>query len=881
MAIKHSLHFISSNHGIREITEPVGFDGAEFVIEQDDNRLGRDVIYAGGSNRLTIYDCAEYDNVFSVLLYNIREYGFEAVIRYIISFNETVSATYELSDLETDDVTYISFTLIEKSNRALFKSRYDVPTNVMASQTLDGELLTPYNPTNIYLKAKPIIASSVWENPTIGLVTQHDNPVANADYMMVIKNQTKYDIKDSLNWFNDFNTDSGGAFEDFIFIDAKQNYRNITIQFDLNIVYDYLPQSGLDENGQILLRVYYGQTPETSTQIAVWNSTAFTQETPQQQIVPTSLTANIPVLNNTDKLWISFVSATGNGAINQLTWGECKITITATGIGKNSVIPAFRISEIMKDNAKKSANLPVDCPRFDEAGDYYDLFVTTQPLMRRLYDKEFNVTTKEIVEDFLSLFRGDYQLEVEDEVFYGIEQDFYRNYEIGNFTQDIYEYLGVNGIQGGQLQGYKKYTNPRYFINRFSFIFKKYASQREETTENTYDLVHGEKSHLLPNKKATNNKEVQVGWIFDAFLLAIAQANAYNLSDSTATQNDDDKYVIDCVPMETADRTVTETDTLQHEWNADADTLTLTNQQDFSWIQLGIIAGTPFEITSAENTGTYTVTNVEDLQITLQPISATPEDLITDNTTFVYYISPIVTIYKNRTDEGFLSVFNIEDGGNYPNLLYTVARSVKNFWQRYLAAAQFYKKDQLIRKTSYKNNPDAITWFTGESDPLLEGGNFTALDPIVTPFLYDVKLIMSLEDYFNLQRLQVEQKGYIRTWDSKGLPLRLFLRKSSFTILNKGWDDNILIGIAEATGEEKFEPFLLTIFGVAGGMITINGETHPDNLTYIVDDNGILSIFDGIGKLLYSPTPYDRVRVNNSGQADSVQELTGWLSAIL
>lgn len=73
-------------------------------------------------------------------------------------------------------------------------------------------------------------------------------------------------------------------------------------------------------------------------------------------------------------------------------------------------------------------------------------------------------------------------------------------------------------------------------------------------------------------------------------------------------------------------------------------------------------------------------------------------------------------------------------------------------------------------------------------------------------------------------------------------------------------------------GEEKYEPFIMEIFST-DGITTINGEIILTGWHFSIDDNGKLYIFDLNGMLMYSPVPYDRVRVNNSGQFASATDL--------
>lgn len=847
--ISFYFNFISSGAGIKQIDEPFGFDSVPFGIKQDEGRKGRDVLYAGGGDaKFTIgNEVDRYGHSFDRFLADWERYGFEVEIEFMCDFGNGIEVIGNVADISSNQVDTIEFIVRQKNSEANFKRNFDVSTNPFSFTDIDGNPITPVTPERMLLKAKPIIQTSIWSNPTIGKQTVHDNPFVNADYFNLIKNQDESEIKNSLSWFLDYDTASGDGFKNFGYIEALTNLKNVNIQLNLNIIYDYLPQSGLDESGQVLIRIYWG-TEDDYQMFNLWNSTPFTQETPQQQILPTSLSYIIPSVNRTEKVWIAFVSGTQNGAINRLTWNESTVKITATSVDVSTVIYAMRYWDVIKYAVKSASGLDAFSPRLDYGGQFYDQYITTTALIRGLIDKPFNISNKDIAEEHIQPeWNGDYEIDSNSDVFYGIYRDFFRNYECGAFEQQ-------------QFDGFDKNESEKAKKNIFKFEYKNYASQKESEQENTYDLVHGQTEWKLPNKQAEDAREASVGFIRDAFYLALEQRKSYNRTDTTATQDDDKKYLIDAVALP-PNTSFIETFELQHNFDADADVLTLRNTGIFTFTQLGIVPLSTFQILSGENQGSYPVISVSEREIKLLTNNA--EDVATENTTFKYFVDNTVKL-TNRTNEGFQIIQGIADGNNYANLRFTAKRNIINYYSEELATACIFKQGQPIRNTVYKNNPDALTQITGEAI-IKEGDNFVPTNPILDGWEYKMTLIMTLQEFWDMVTLIRSERGYIRTWDGAGNPIRVYISSGEWLAIptNERSEPDELEGTFECTGLGKYEPYILEIFA-DGITVNINNEIIPSGFSYQIDEFGKVSLFDSTGKLLYNPVVYGRIKVNNA-----------------
>lgn len=873
--IKFFFDFVSSGHGKRYIVEPTGFREADFTIEQEEGRFGRDVQFAGGEQKLTIHALPQ--QCFDEIMYNKQYFGYESIVKFGVEFDETTTIIGEIDfyTATTDGVNYFEFTVIEESQRALLKTRYDAKTSLLSAVDLDGNPIMPVPYTSMLLKAKPLRQKSIWTNPELGKRFEF-NPMSGADYINPVRQQKLYGIEDSLTWIEDRNNDTG---ELFAHVEAANNLLNLNVTLNHNVTWQYVPFGAASQRqGSIRIRVVWGQSIDLgilSGQTRDLYYRQITGNTTQNVVLPLNMTAEIPFVNATDRIWIGYtVGSLGSSQV--ITFQECTTEITASSVAFNTVVPVMRMIDAMKYVVKASSGLTLNAPRYDAGGELYNQYITTSSLMRRLFDKPINASFKDIVEDWICQEMADYSLRTDNSVYVGFYKDYYPNVEIGSYNQKITD-------------DYSERNNERYAVNILKYGYKNYASQKENSEGNTYDIVHGDSQWLNGNKKAKNTKDISIGLVLDAFLLELNRRNAYDLTNNTATQDDEKIFRIDSVNITDEDRTFTNTALLRHQVLDGS--LVLTNNGKFSWIQLGIEQTSTFVIDSTVNSGSWFVLTVNDSEMRLISTSGViPQNISAANTTFTYTI-PNSVLLVNRTNEGFDLIQNIEEPDNFSNLLYTVARNIRKYCSEYLATCIFYSKDKPYKNTLYRNNPKAKTRFispdvvniSDKNKPVTEGEDFTPINPILEPTIITTNLIMTRKEWLLLQDRIRNENGFVRTHKSNGMPVKLYIKKGTWTSNSKNpktSDEDL--GYALIDGEVKYDPFYIEIFGVGDGLILINSQgIGISDFNYDFDRYENLLIFDEVGKLMFNPTPYNRVKVNNSSNADSTVQLQQWLNNLL
>jgi hypothetical protein len=180
---EHYLNFLSDDTGLIQISEPVKFDAAEFVIEQDDKGYARDISYMAEEFSLEFYEGffenrnEPYQMLNGIIIdklghaieylfeYN-KKFGFQSQIEYILKRNDVEFIIGELNfeGAETDERTYFNCKVVQATTRALARRREDTEIDMFGTEDLDGNAIEPLQTESILLKAKPVTQITKWDS---------------------------------------------------------------------------------------------------------------------------------------------------------------------------------------------------------------------------------------------------------------------------------------------------------------------------------------------------------------------------------------------------------------------------------------------------------------------------------------------------------------------------------------------------------------------------------------------------------------------------------------------------------------------------------------------------------------------------------------------
>lgn len=905
---KFYLNFVNS-FGTIEITEPVKFDGCTIVLEQDNERYGRDVSFMNESLDLFFYK-GSYDTTENPLMmpngtiyYNLtqgfeqllEEYninGFESEIELIIEKDniQFITGVLDFKNAETDQLTYISCKVVNNTSKQIIKRREDFVVDMFSDENVDGNYIEPLQTTDILLKAKPINQQSEWK--LLDNYAHLNEVLSDRAYIAPFTNIIKSNIEDTITPFNRlFGISSGqsdeyfwGKMYDTGFLIAKNDLTNIVLTFKNVKGSFYLPPNNSSIEDGWFSSLYYkrmvvnlfttinggsydGTSPITYRKftneldfefIGIENVDQFDLDpfygnAYRYDFTIDEISFELNGISRDTRLSIALQFQRNFCIINWIS-GEMSIESTSTSI--DTVIKGARWIDIIKQNVKSISGLEVYAPKLDNGGEFYDNFVFTGNLIKRRDDVAFPVKFKEITNE-ITEHNGDYQI-LNDKVYFNTYDKFYSNYEIGVFVTPPNDTA-------------KSYFNDRYTINQFEFGYKTYEQDKDES--NTIDAVHTQSQWSLDNRQVENIKKVELDHIRDAFKIEFARKQAIN--ETTSTSDDDQLFIIDVVPL--APNSVGGfTAGLTHNINGDGN-LQLLSQEGIPFNLLGFSVGDSFTILNTSNAGTYTVVEIEINLLTLSGSPSNNSGGLPILTEVEYFYTNVA--YTNRTNEGFDLIENVLNPDKFSNLLYTIKRNM-NHWLSYLKTASKYKPNGTLRNRYFRNNGELETQYTGETSVTIEDEdilNTNLTDALLEPNMYETTLIVpysNMIDTFNLVNNINEDEsigGFIRVVNNNNRVLKLYPTKMEY---------NPATETMQLTGEQRYESEILTIT-TESEIIYIQEVGYDINTGYewFEIDNGYLQLFDNNNLPIINPIRYDFVTVNGE-YSESQEELSNKLIEI-
>lgn len=853
------------------INEPINYSEVDFVLERRKNGMGLDVSLSGGSVsfRFTIY---RHGSAFENILYYAHKYGFEADIKLIIELSNGLEYTGELdfSLAETNDFNYFECPVILESEMQLFRRRSETKVDLLSSLDTDNEAIDPLIPINMLLQAKPSIQQSKWEQPNdfnknlsadgsglFSTIFYQFNPCINL---------IEYGINDTFSFFENLNrlVSSDFPYSSFLALTAQSNLKNVTVNItELFVNLETDVDNGGNGYAEFSFEIRQGVDFNTAK---------------KTNLLPVYLTENksfnykgdlkfiIDFMPRGDNLWLFFklkVRQSANPPFLNPRF-ECftkisgmKTIITAESTAYNSIVPCFRLIDVMKQVAKSTSRMLINAPRYDVGGEFYDTVLTNGKMLGGNTTSPFYISWDDLEKSYMPEHHSDSAIQIDKRVFIGIEKDFYTNEECGFLNKT-------------QFSSMNRKPNPAYMLNEFSFKYENYQSLKENTEPNSESTIHGESRFTLFNKRVENAMELTVKWIRDAILVDVQQRLSTKVSKDTATQDDDKIFAIDTVNTE-KDQLFSESTSLQHTFLNNQ--LSLRTDGSVNFLVLGIKENTNFTIEFPDaNNGNYTVLSVTNTEVLLLKNGG---GSITSNndgnrlTRYTYEITVSTIPLTNRTNQGFDLVLNLENPEKYSNLRYSVERNIRNYWNRFLATVNIYHKDNKIKNTFYKNNGLCETDYSGLR--IIEKEDWIPTDPLVTPYMYEgvVFANVDFEKVISIWNQLRVKKGFLRTIDNNSRVLKLYPIKMSYE--NKSRQLTI-------SGQEKFEKAYLTIVK-KNGFIIINNETRVRKLIYEVQDGNKIVLFDLERQRLYNGVYWDKVSVNGA-IPETLEILKKWLDLL-
>lgn len=775
-SVKFYLQF---TEGTYEISEPVSMDAAEFTVKADKGRLGVDVTFASGEIELGFFDAIFEKGLtqnFSRLIQELEDFGFESDVKFIIEVDgvQEVIGEVDFYTAQTDYLTYFRAKIIQESQQAIFKRRMDVSVDVTANKDLDDTDIDPLVPEKFLMKAKVESQISEWDvYPEWSTITLQDQ--GRDYYHTPFVNIQRSEINNTLSPYLPIGTDIEFNAEDHVIINAQDSLFNFQFVIsDFSATYNTF-----GGNQDHILSMYY----HVGTSFDFGTATQFYTDSVNAEsytLTDYSYTSPVLTIERGEKLYLVMdlrlesINPPGNHLINfRFSSGNLEVTTQARAF--SSVVNGFRLGNLMRHVTQSVSGLNVIAPRFlKEGGTFYNQIVFPGKYLRQLQGG-FEISMKQIMEGLTEFF-ADYQIQDNENVFFGIYEDFHRDKKIGEFVQEPSE-------------AYNSTFNPEYAINQFNFKYKKYEKDNNE--DRSLQAVHTEMETLLPNKRVENKKDVTPGFIRDAFLLEKVRRDAIQVKQDVATEQDEDIFIVDVV--ENDNLSITETVYVNHIIVQDGVILQLNNNGDFNWSLLGFQFNDFITITG-NNAGDYLVTDLGETSIELTAAApASPSYSGLELLEITYIVSQTNLI--NRTNEGFGTISGTTATEGFANLRFTPKRNMIQWYGSYLLGCMHYAPyDQDIKVTKFIHNGDLTTSFNSdfpflvvENGGLGRGELRNLKKQYVEPKTESTTVFCNWQQFWELSKRIRTERGYIDIRRADGETVSVYPRELVFS-----WDKGLL-----------------------------------------------------------------------------------------
>jgi len=861
--MKFTLDFKSDNYGKKVIDEPFGTSDINFSLKQKDNGMGRDVSFSGGEIQFEFTHMRNHE--LKQLLYYNRKFGFEAIVVLTIEIDENNKYTCDLdfATAETDDLEYFRCKGLQDGKLQLIKRRKSVKVDVLSDVDVDGNFIGGLVPENILLLAKPVIQKSVWKQ-NAPFVKSWSGYGQDALLVSLVDTIDQSGLENTLSPFTPF-VELPSYYPSEKYIEAADYLTLVDCQNNINNGMVLIKGLSLSITGTGFytintLNVAYSKTWKAGeiTIVKLEDTTDYLNIVSKDYFVPiTGLDRNTKIVVYASIFQPYSLPAStpvSSSVIDMTLSGE--ITISAESTAYNSISKSLRLVDVMRQVVKSISGLQINAARFEDMGQFFDNRLFNGNFLRGITDKPFYISLEDIEKSIVEM-HADYEIGSDGKIFFGIEEDYYTNNEVGFF----------NNTQFSEM---KKSFNPKYKVNEFWYKYANYQSLKENEEPNSADTIHGESRFVLFNKQVENKKDIEIDWTRDAFLIESTRRKALEITTDTASQDDDTIFCIDSINT-TFDNEFTEVTQLEHTFNPTTSRLTLRNDGSINFLSLGIEVGSYFYIRTIDiNAGTYTVYAVtaNTLEITRVLGIVTGAGNGNRLTKYTYTLSSAFVPFTNYTNQGFSETENLNSADSYSNRRYSIKRNIYNYWKSYLATCNLYWKNNPIKNTWYKNNGDYTAKYNGVK--LTEKADFVPDNPILSPVLYDDIVFKNIHfpEFIILSNLIRSQRGFIRTIDNNDQVIKVYPIDVEYSLLEKE---------LRIKAEEKYEPTSMSI-STEFQYILINNETRVDSLLWEIK-NEKLYIFDENRYRLYNGVFWHEVKINNAF-ADSKEILEGWLNLL-
>ena len=417
-SFRHYLNFKSLGFNeLYEITEPVGFDVANFVIKQNSERFGRDIVYGNDQANETYYhgqfeksieqvqdqngSISSYlDMGLNWILETYKRFGFEGEIERILTkdgINFTIGLL-DMSNPDTDGFSYFGCNVVQNTKIANYKRQLDTSIDVFATKNIKDEPITPAPTLKVLRRAVPITKNSEWGKTS--LPNLHN--FASAHYFSLNNNILTSNIQNTLSsvaevarYNSSFGNDGWRYYTQSQLEAGGYDYTDGTNGGSMRLIKSTRKLTDIKVRVKFKGKITQRQnsfTPMSFTYLVMANYGDFKaglDSGDYSKVFDIPLTKDVEVIVDVDTV-LSFPK---NLNINEYLYGcytalnpsnlyfsaacniiieESIVQVVGSELSLDTVINGVRYIDMIKQCSKFINNLPIDASMFDIEGEHYN-----------------------------------------------------------------------------------------------------------------------------------------------------------------------------------------------------------------------------------------------------------------------------------------------------------------------------------------------------------------------------------------------------------------------------------------------------------------------------------------------------------------------------
>lgn len=875
------LHF--KNDDVRmQIEEPFLFDAFSHSMERKDGNFAVDVCLFAENTSLHFTNSAysksdsDYEDIDGTVMFHLshglkriidsyKEHGPDGEIELSINYLglPLTVCDFDLEDIDTDLESYFKCGFIENNIRSKHKIREDdIMINMYAETDLDGRVIEKLVPLKVLLPSKSTFANSKWLKTDIpyfnagapGDITTKIAAGSAYNFFNFCRNPIENGIEDTLQpspleFANEFVDTYDGTMK---IVDCKTAKKGVKFKVtsDVSFTHIHNGRQGYANKSSLTLtlRISTGVGLYDSTKYVLYTKEFVGTET-QTDVVPAIIEFDLPVTLNEGEFvtffweykWDSGTIAltTQYGEVenySHVSFNDCTIEMEAVESVINSAIQGTRWIDALKKSSEIISGLPVDAPRIDVGGEYYDTIISNGGGIRNISNIPFTVKAKDIFE-MGKMVAQDYQI-ADNKILVGEYKDFYSNRLLRVFNVKPDEKFSWN-------------TNKDYRIKTFDYKFKNYEQDRQE--QRTLDAVHTEEQILMPNSKTIDSKKIDIDQILDAYKIDSLRRLGIDPETKDSSLSDDTDLVMLKVTQLDANHLENYIGLLNI--SVSTNNIIKVFSTNFRWDKIGLGLTSSFKIVAGSNAGTFKVDKIESTILTLTRLTGTTG--LSEGKIIEIEYSLEGVNFIAETDQNFSDISGVLSKETYINLYYSKHRNILK-WLPYLATCSMRFPESELKISFLKSNQDLSTTLYTESEPLIEKESIPVEDiaelKLVTDRKFTVNIylnnpgdIIKIFNDMNVRNPDGSIGGYYGFEDNKGETIYGYPDKLDYLPLENKLEATCLEkyelgnGVIELFDADKKLYSQYTSFGVYVTIYNENGSVYIKEKRFTkIKLNGIL-----------------------------------------